>query len=61
MLMGGADQYVPNPEAYAALAPRMAAAIGPNASVVVVAGGDHDPTGLESQFVANVTTFLAML
>lgn len=61
LLMGGADEFVPEGVDRALLVRRLAAAIGDSATPVVVSGGKHNLTGSEEELVRHVTDFLSKL
>ena len=61
LLFGGADEGVPPKVDKGLLVNRMAAAIGPSATPVLVEGGKHNLTGHEKQLVQHVANFLTGL
>lgn len=58
LIMGGADEYVPDHEAYQALGVRLQGVIGANATVVTIEGGDHNLEGKEGELVGQVLEFM---
>jgi len=59
LMMGGADQYVPQTVDRELLVKRMAAAVGASCRAVVVPGGKHNLEGSEREAVALVADFLS--
>ena len=61
ILQSGADEYVPSSVDVAALAGRLAAAVGPSASVIVVTGAKHSLQGHEQLAAQHIASFVKAL
>jgi alpha-beta hydrolase superfamily lysophospholipase len=59
VLQSGADEYVPAHVDPRGLGQRLAAAIGPSATVAVIEGGNHVLQGKEDEAVALMVEFIS--